>query len=165
MIWLSYMVHMWKMVISQVFFYPNFLFFKLLGGQMGKKRSKMTKTKDHLIVVCLLLCICVKDIIYRVFSLFQKFYFSVVSGVKRLKMVQNDKKLCAPISGTIDHMIVIFGTHVENDNISSYFFLFSQNCNFLGPFGNKRAKNSPKWQKILSVFLHILEIMHALIAI
>ena len=111
---------------------------------MGKKVPKMTKTKDHLIVVCCLLCICVKDIIYRVFSLFQKFYFSNVSGVKRLKMVQNDKKLCAPICGTIDHMIVIFGTHVENDNISGYFFLFFQNCNFLGPYGSKRAKNSPK---------------------
>ena len=109
---------MCKMVISQVFFYPNFLFFKLLGGQVGKKVPKMTKTKDHLIVVCCLLCICVKDIIYRVFSLFQKFYFSNVSGVKRLKMVQNNKKLCAPICGTIDHMLVIYGTHMENDNIS-----------------------------------------------
>ena len=134
---------MCKMVSSQVFFYRNFLFFKLLGGQVGKKVPKMTKTKDHLIVVCRLLCICVKDIIYRVFSLFQKFYFSVVSGVKRLKMVQNDKKLCAPISETIDHIIVIFDTHVENDNISGYFFLFFQNCNFVGPYGSKRAKNSP----------------------
>ena len=104
----------------------------------------MTKTKDHLIAVCCLSCICVKDIIYRVFSLFQKFYFSVASGVKSLKMVQNDKKLYAPISGTIDHMIVIFGTHVENHNISGYFFIFFQNCNFLDPYGSKRAKSNPK---------------------
>ena len=93
---------------------------------MGKKGSKMTKTKDHLIVVCRSSCICVKDIIYRFLSFFQKFYFSVISGVKRLKMVQNDRKLCAPISGTIDHMIVICGTHVEIDNISGYFLVFSK---------------------------------------
>ena len=80
-------------------------------------------------------------------------------------MVQNDKKLCAPISETIDHIIVIFDTHVENDNISGYFFLFFQNCNFVGPYGSKRAKNSPIWQKILSVLLHIFEVVHAMIVI
>ena len=90
---------------------------------MGKKGSKMTKTKDHLIVVCRLSCICVKDIIYRVFSLFQKFYFLVSSGVKRLKMVLNDKKLCAPISVTIDHMIVIM-VHMWKLIISLVNFLF-----------------------------------------
>ena len=46
------------------------------------------------------------------------------------KIVQNDKKLFVMlyISGTIHHMIVIYDTDVENDNISrgffSYFFKF-----------------------------------------
>ena len=28
------------------------------------------------------------------------------------------------ISGTVPHMIVVFGTHVQNDNVSSIFFHF-----------------------------------------
>ena len=45
----------------------------------------------------------------------QIFIFQVVSGVKGQKMVQNDKKIMSVvlhISGTIHHMIVIYGTHV-----------------------------------------------------
>ena len=121
---------------------------------MGKKWSKMTKTKDHLIVVCRLSCICVKDIIYRLFFRFQKFYFSVISGVKRLKMVQNDKKLCAPISGTMDHMIVIYGTHVEIDNISGYFFVFSKIVIFWVPTevkGQKTVQNEKKFCPFCSI--------------
>ena len=31
-----------------------------------------------------------------------------------------------PISGTVPHMIVVFGVHVENDNISAMFFIYSK---------------------------------------
>ena len=37
------------------------------------------------------------------------------------------------ISGTIHHVIVIYGALVKNDNIFSYFFSFFQNFDFLGP--------------------------------
>ena len=53
-------------------------------------------------------------------------FFGVSSGVKGQKMVQNDKKLSVVlrISDSIYHMIVIFGTHLKNDDISRCFFHF-----------------------------------------
>ena len=53
-------------------------------------------------------------------------YFGVSSGVKEQKMVQNDKKLSVAlcISESIHHIIVIFGTHFQNDDISRCFFHF-----------------------------------------
>ena len=53
-------------------------------------------------------------------------FFAVSSGVKGQKMVQNDKKLSVVlhISDSIHHMIVIFGTHLKNDDISRGFFHF-----------------------------------------
>ena len=47
--------------------------------------------------------------------LFQIYIFGINSGVKGQKMAQSDKKLCLVvfhISGSIHHMIVIFGAHV-----------------------------------------------------
>ena len=38
---------------------------------------------------------------------------------------------------------------------STFFFLFFQKLIFKGWYGSKRAKNGPKWQKLLSVVLHI----------
>ena len=47
------------------------------------------------------------------------------AGVNGQKMVQNEKKLChAPYLMNHIHMILIYGTHVENDNISRMFFHF-----------------------------------------
>ena len=45
------------------------------------------------------------------------------------------------ISESIHHTIVIFGTHLKNDDISRCFFSFFQNVDFLGCSGAKRAKN------------------------
>ena len=50
------------------------------------------------------------------------------------------------ISGTIHHLIIICGTHVLNDDISMQFFSFFLNFRFLGCYGGKRAKISPKWK-------------------
>ena len=49
-----------------------------------------------------------------ILHLFQIVIFGVNSGVKGQKMAQNDQKLCVVfrISGSIHHMIVIFGTCV-----------------------------------------------------
>ena len=46
------------------------------------------------------------------------------------------------ISGTVPHMIMVFGTHVWNDNVSSNFCLFFQDCDFLG--FSKFIKKCPK---------------------
>ena len=70
------------------------------------------------------------------------------------------------ISGNIHHMIVFYGTLVWNDYISpGFFFLFPQNVDFLGCYWGKRAKNVPKWEKILSFVLHISGTIHHMIII
>ena len=56
---------------------------------------------------------CKMIVFSGLFFSFSKFLFSrLLGGVKRQKMVQNDKKNCLSRSGTIHHMIVIYGTHV-----------------------------------------------------
>ena len=63
------------------------------------------------------------------FYFFKILIFWVVWMVKGQKMAQNDKKkLTFPlyISGTIHHMILIYGVHVQKDNISRYFLHFFQ---------------------------------------
>ena len=45
------------------------------------------------------------------------------------------------------------------------FFSFCQNCDFLGCQENKREKNVLKWEKILSVTLHISETIRLMIFI
>ena len=47
-------------------------------------------------------------------------------------MIQNDKRFCLSlhISETVPHMIVIFDTHVQNDDISSNFFHFFEILTF-----------------------------------
>ena len=90
------------------------------------------------------------------FSFFQNFDFSGCLGGKRAKNGPKWQKILSVtfgISGTIYHMIVIFGTPVWNDNISRQFFF--QNFDVLGCKRGKRAKNGPKWQKIMCVLLHI----------
>ena len=69
-IWLSFMLHMCKMIISPgVFFsFSKFWFFGLLGGQKGKKRSQITKNsvchasylRNHASYDCHLWYTCVK---------------------------------------------------------------------------------------------------------
>ena len=84
------------------------------------------------------------DIFRCFFRFFKSLIFRVVSGVKGQNMVQIDKKIMSVvlgISGTVHHMIVIYGT------------------------GGERAKNSPKWQKILSITLHISGTMHLMTVI
>ena len=49
-------------------------------------------------------------------------------------MAQYDKKILSvslSMSGTVHHLIVIFGTNVQNENTSSKFFIF-QNFDFWG---------------------------------
>ena len=74
-----------------------------------------------------------------------------VRGVKGQKNGPKWQKiLCVAlnISGTIHHMIVIYGTHLWTDNISKAFFHFFKILIFWA-MGGKRAENGPKWQKNL----------------
>ena len=60
------------------------------------------------------------------------------------------------ISGTIYHMIYIYSTHMQKDNIFRQFFFFSKIW-FLGSLGGKRKKMAENDKKILSVSLRTKE--------
>ena len=49
------------------------------------------------------------------------------------------------VSGTVRRVIIIFGTHVQNDDISRLFFIFLKFW-WVIRGGGIRAKNSPKWK-------------------
>ena len=55
-----------------------------------------------------------------------------------------------PYLGSIHHMIVVFGTYLQNDDIFRCFFYYFKILIFLVVRGGKMAKNGPKWQKIQS---------------
>ena len=114
-IWLLFMVDMYRMMIFPGIFFFNFSkfwFSGLLVGWKGKKWPGMTKNsircapyfRNHTSYDC---------------------HFWVCLWAKNAKMTQSDKILSVTlhISGSIHHMIVIFGTHVQNDNVSRYFQL------------------------------------------
>ena len=59
-------------------------------------------------------------------------------------------------SETVLHLIIIFGTHVPNDDISKHFFHFLEIFIFWAIRGENGKKNSPKWKvTITSVTRHI----------
>ena len=96
-----------------------------------------------------------------VFSYFQSFDFLVCEWGKNAKKAQNDKKLYLLCSTSQESYIIWFSFMVHRCKMVSpgVFFSFFQNFNF------KRAKDSPKWQKILSVMLLISGIIHQMIVI
>ena len=93
---------------------------------------------------------CTYPVCFSHFS--QILIFRVNSGVKgqkkKKKRAQNDKNsVMLHISGTIHHMIIIYGTLMENDNISRSFFLFFKILIFWvvrGVKGQKMAQNEKK---------------------
>ena len=59
--------------------------------------------------------------------------------LKEQKSVQKDKKFClTSYSGTVPHMIVVFGTHAQqlcphvHIYLQQFFFIFFENFGFLG---------------------------------
>ena len=73
------------------------------------------------------------------FSFFQNFDFLVCERATNGPRWQKILSVVLDVSGTIHHMIVIYCTHVWNDNTSRYFFIFSKFC-FFRLLGAKRAK-------------------------
>ena len=107
------------------------------------------------------------DITKCFFQFFKILIFRVVRGVKGQKTVQNDKKLCSSyfISQKPYIIWMSFMVHMCKMIISpAVFFIFSK-CWFFRVLRGKSAKNGPKWQKILSVMLHISGIIHHMIVI
>ena len=95
-IWLSFMLHMCKMIMSPggCFIFSKFWFFWFLGG--GGKRAKnclkwpKISQESYIIWLSFMVHLC-KMIISPGFF-FKILIFWVVRGVKRQKTVQNDKK-------------------------------------------------------------------------
>ena len=132
--WLSFMVHMCKMISPGFFFvFSKFWFF----GWEGKKWSRMTKhsvcrgyLRNHTSYDCHLWYTCVKWYLQVFFCHFFKILiFWVVRGVKGKKTVQNDKKFCSLHSMSQEPYIMwlSFVVHTCKMIISSgLFFIFSK---------------------------------------
>ena len=94
------------------------------------------------------------------FNIFSKFQILVsIMGKKKQKMAWNNKKLCLQahyIWVSIHHMIMLFCcTSLKwwhSPDVFSIFFKFCF-CGLLEREGVKKAKNGPKWQKILPHFV------------
>ena len=110
---------------------------------------------NHTSYDCYLWYTFVNDI-SRCFFNFKILIFWVVRGPKW----QNFLSAAPYILGTIYHVILIYGTHV-----SFFFFPFKMLIFGIIRGGGKRAKNSQKWQKILSVPLSISGTKHHMIVI
>ena len=101
-IWLSFMVHIRKRIISpSIFFISKYLFLWSLGSLNSKKWSKMTKNCQELYIIgyCDFLYTCVK----WWYIIFLKFWIFGFWGSKRAK---NNLKFC--ISESVDHIVKKF---------------------------------------------------------
>ena len=84
------------------------------------------------------------------FFIFYKILFSgLLRSIKREKMAQNDKilSIMLHISGTIHYMIVIYGRHVQNDDISRHFFFNFSKFWFSGLLVGWKGKKWPGMTK------------------
>ena len=94
-IWLLFMVHMCKMIISpgMVFIFSKFWFFGLVGSKRTKKRSKMTKNsvchahsisqEPYIIWLSFMVHMCKIIISPDSFFIFSKFcFFGLLGGLK-----------------------------------------------------------------------------------
>ena len=168
-----------KMMISpgMFFIFAKFWFFGLLQGVKEQKTVQNDKKfcpshapylRNHTSYDFHLWYTCVKWLYLQVFFLFFIILiFWVVRGVKVQKNGPKWQKILSVmlhVSGTIHHIIVIYGTHVSNDNICRcFFFHFFKFWFFLLLVRYKRAKNGPKWQNILSVIHHMIFIYSTLV--
>ena len=103
------------------------------------------------------------------FFSFYIFIFRAIMGVKGQKMAQDDKKLCLLYLISQEPYIIWLSYIADLCKMMIspvVFFIFSKFWFFglLGR-GNKRAKNCPKWERILSVMLNISGIIHHVIFI
>ena len=99
------------------------------------------------------------------FFIFSKLWF-FRSRVKGEKLVQNVKKLCllCLITQALYIMWSSFTAHMCNRITPPGFFYIYSKFLFLGSIEwDKRAKNDPKWQKIMSIIFHISGSSHHMI--
>ena len=88
-----------------------------------------------------------------IFFIFSKFWFFRLLGGKRAK---NSPKweititsVMHHVSGTGHHLIIIFGTRMQNDDVQVFFFIFSK----LWFFGLLRGQKGKKWPKLKNNYI------------
>ena len=119
------MVLMCKMIISAgVFFFHFFkiLIFWVVSGVKGQKMvqndkkiclSHSTSQEPYIIRLLFMVHMSAMIIFSGIFLIFQNFDFLCCQGLERAKNAKNAQALSVGpyISGTIYHMILIYGTH------------------------------------------------------
>ena len=112
------------------------------------------------------------DYISRCFF-FKILIISFVRGLKGQKMAQNNKKFClshlifqeAYIMWSSFMVHMMYERVISLDIASIFFSKFWFSGLLERRRGGKRAKNGPKWQKNLSITLHISGTIHHMIVI
>ena len=124
-IWSWILLHLCKMMISPgaFFYFFKFWIFWILGRVKGQKvdqndkkfcQSLFISLEPYLIWLSFRVHLCKMIISPGIFLIFSKFlFFRLLGGSKWQKIMF----VALHISGSIHHMIVIFGTHVSNDDI------------------------------------------------
>ena len=124
--WSWFLVHLCKMMVAGGVFviFSKFWFFELLFGVKGQKMAKNDekcywrtdlRNRTSSLSFMVHLCEMIKSPgVFFFFFIFIKFLFSGFSGVKGKKWTKLTKNYvcCTLYSGTIHHMIFIYGTHV-----------------------------------------------------
>ena len=110
---------------------------------------------------------CVKEYyLQTVCSFFKKLIFEVIRGVKGQKMAQNDKKFCLSRSVPQEPYIRWLWSLVHMCKMMTSpgaFHLFK--ILIFQVIREYKGKKWPKWQKILSIALHISGTIHLMIVI
>ena len=135
-IWFLFIVHKCRMILSPcaLLIFSKLWFFALLQRSKGKQWPKMTKNsllhlifqESYFIWSSFMVRICKSRISPGAVYIFSKVEFSgSIVRLKGKKRPKYDKKLSVAlqISGSIN-MIVIFSTHVWNDDIYICWFQF-----------------------------------------
>ena len=157
-VWLSFMVHLCKMMISPgvSFIFSKFWFSWLLGGRSvkGKKWSKMRKNSVY----------CAPYLRNHTSYDFHwwysgendnakisKFWFFGLLGGSKAKIAQNENKLfplhCISLEPFIIWLCFLLHNFKMMTSPDAFFILSKFWFSGLLGGGGKRAKNSPKWQK------------------
>ena len=137
----------WNDISMCFFHFFKILIFRVVRGLNGRNFSPSLFISQEPCIIWLSVIVHLSKMIQspRFFHFFKVLIFCVYN-VKVQKTVQNDKILSVAlqISGTIHHMIIIYGAHVWNVNIFRRFFSIFQNFDFLGGQRGERAK----WAKM-----------------
>ena len=142
------------------FIFARFTFFRFLRWSKGKKCPSCLMSQEPYIIQSVFMVHICKRIISPCSStfFFQIFIFGVNSGVKGQKNGSKWRKKLSVVllSGSIHHMIVIFGTHVKVMTSPDALIIFSKFwfSGLLGGGGGGRQKIAQNGKKF-GFSLHI----------